>query len=124
MLIGLTIGSVIIWVRTFIFMPVGTMDYSRSVYEQSFIGGCGKKTPEDTVPIENKTEDETEDETEAEGAEDDSKSVMKVLKTLNTWSYCAFYCIGCTRIKSIQGRVSRTVKTSGCSAQNKMNSIP
>ena len=28
---------------------------------------------------------------------------MKVLKSLNTWSYCAFYCIGCTRIKSIQG---------------------
>ena len=124
MLIGLTIGSVIIWVRTFIFMPVGTMDYSRSVYEQSFIGGCGKKTPEDTVPIEDKTEDKEEETAEGEVTDDDSKSVMKVLKTLNTWSYCAFYCIGCTRIKSIQGRVSRTIQSTGCSYENPMNSSP
>ena len=105
MLIGLTAGSVIIWVRTFIFMPVGTMDYSRSVYEQSFFGGCfgGKKSSEDTVPIEDKTEEVETPQPEDKNEQDDSKSVMKVLKTLNTWSYCAFYCIGCTRIKSIQG---------------------
>jgi len=106
MLVGLTAGSVIIWVRTFIFMPVGTMDYSRSVYEQSFFGGCfgsTKKTPEDTVPIEDKTEEVDTPEAESPAEKDDSMSVMKVLKTLNTWSYCAFYCIGCTRIKSIQG---------------------
>ena len=105
-------------------MPVGTMDYTRSVYEQSFFGRCGKKAAEDTVPIEDKTEDKTEDQTEekteAEGAKDDSMSVVKVLKTLNTWSYCAFYCIGCTRIKSIQARdfppspgSSSVLKTSG-----------
>ena len=87
-------------------MPVGTMDYSRSVYEQSFFGGCfgsKKNTPEDTVPIEDKTEEVDTPETESPAEKDDSMSVMKVLKTLNTWSYCAFYCIGCTRIKSIQG---------------------
>ena len=39
----------------------------------------------------------------SEDTKDESLSVMKVLKSLNTWSYCAFYCIGCTRIKSIQG---------------------
>ena len=39
----------------------------------------------------------------SEDTNDESLSVMNVLKSLNTWSYCAFYCIGCTRIKSIQG---------------------
>lgn len=103
MLIGLTAGSVIIWVRTFFFMPVGTMDYSRSVYEQSFFGQCGQKSSKDTdaVSIEDKSEEV--EKPEEKGEDDDSMSVMKVLKTLNTWSYCAFYCIGCTRIKSIQG---------------------
>ena len=51
--------------------------------------------------LEGKSEEKPEGKPEEE--KEDKISVLTLLKDLNTWSYALFYCMGCTRIKSIQG---------------------
>ena len=46
-------------------MPVGTMDYSQTVFEQSFIGNCLKKTKEEECSTSKEVKEE-EFETEGE----------------------------------------------------------
>ena len=55
-------------------MPVGTMDYSQTVFEQSFIGNCLKKSEKEECTISKEVKEEEAEEQVKEGQEFESEA--------------------------------------------------